>query len=162
MKIAAGMASAAALAAAAPAAAQSYGGYGYGSTPYAYGTSPYAYGYQNAYGYQTSSAAAQQCTAAVQNRLYNRTSMASILGSLIGLNTNNARVVGITSQTPTRNGMTVRGIATSGRVAYNNYGPYGVGAYGALGYNTAAAADLSFKCKVDYRGYVRSVDINRR
>jgi len=154
MKIAAGLAGAAALTTAAPTAAQNYGYYGYGSTPYTYGTSPY--------GYQTSSAAAQQCTAAVQNRLYNRTSMASILGSIIGLNTNSARVVGITSQTPTRNGMTVRGIATSGRVAYNNYGPYGVGAYGALGYNSAAAADLSFKCKVDYRGYVRSVDINRR
>jgi hypothetical protein len=153
MKIAAGIAGVAALAAAAPAGAQSYGYYG--GSPYAYGTSPYAYGYQT-------SAAAQQCTAAVQNRLYNRTSMASILGSLIGLNTNNARVVGITSQTPTRYGMTVRGIASSGRVAYNNYGPYGVGAYGALGYNYGAAADLSFRCKVDYRGYVRDVDIYRR
>jgi hypothetical protein len=38
----------------------------------------------------------------------------------------------------------VRGLASSGR-------------YG--GYNTA---DLSFKCDVDYRGYVRDLDINRR
>ena len=46
---------------------------------------------------------------------------------------------------------------------YNNsYGPYGVGAYGALGYGANAAADLSFRCGVDYRGYVRDVDINRR
>jgi hypothetical protein len=51
----------------------------------------------------------------------------------------------------------VRGIATSGRVAYNRYG---VGAYGMLGSNYAP--DLSFKCDVDYRGYVRDVDINRR
>ena len=28
----------------------------------------------------------------------------------------------------------VRGLASSGRMAYNGYGPYGVGAYGALGY----------------------------
>jgi hypothetical protein len=40
------------------------------------------------------------------------------------------------------------------------YGPYGVGAYGALGY--ASQPDLSFSCTVDYRGYVRDVDINRR
>jgi len=39
------------------------------------------------------------------------------------------------------------------------YGAYGVGAYGALGYGQP---DLSFKCDVDYRGYVRDVDINRR
>jgi len=43
-----------------------------------------------------------------------------------------------------------------------NYGPYGMGAYGALGYNSYQGADLSFKCNVDYRGYVRNVDINRR
>ena len=32
--------------------------------------------------------------------------------------------------------------------------------YGALGANYAA--DLSFSCSVDYRGFVRDVDINRR
>jgi hypothetical protein len=56
----------------------------------------------------------------------------------------------------------VRGLASSGRYAYNGYGPYGVGAYGALGYGYANAADLSFKCDVDFRGYVRDVDIYRR
>jgi hypothetical protein len=58
--------------------------------------------------------------------------------------------------------MRIRGLASSGRMAYNNYGPYGVGAYGALGYGYNNAADLSFRCDVDYRGYVRNVDINRR
>ena len=58
--------------------------------------------------------------------------------------------------------MRVRGLASSGRYAYNSYGPYGVGAYGGLGYGYANQADLSFRCDVDYRGYVRNVDINRR
>ncbi len=95
----------------------------------------------------------------------NRTiALGSILGSLVGLSTNSyGRVVSITRQYPRSNGhVRVRGVASSGRYAYNGYGPYGVGAYGALGYNYAAAADLSFKCDVDYRGYVRDVDINRR
>ena len=139
--------------AAAPAAAQYY--------PYGYsGYSGYN-GY-SAYG-ANSNVAAQQCSAAVQNRLYNRTSIGSILGSLVGLPTNvSGRVVSITSSTPTRNGMRIRGLASSGRYAYNNYGPYGAGAYGALGYGYNASADLSFRCDVDYRGYVRDVDINRR
>jgi hypothetical protein len=143
-KILAGTAGMAALGAAAPAAAQHY---------------PY-----NSYGYgMNSGVAAQQCTAAVQNRLYNRTSLGSILGSLAGVPTNPAgRVVSITSSTPTRSGMRVRGLASSGRYAYNSYGPYGYGAYGALGYRYNAAADLSWRCDVDYRGNVRNVDINRR
>jgi hypothetical protein len=58
--------------------------------------------------------------------------------------------------------MRIRGLATSGRYAYNNYGPYGYGAYGALGYGYDASADLSWRCDVDNRGYVRDVDINRR
>jgi hypothetical protein len=139
--------------AAAPAAAQYY--------PYGYsGYSGYN-GY-SAYG-ANSNVAAQQCSAAVQNRLYNRTSIGSILGSLVGLPTNvSGRIVSITSSTPTRNGMRIRGLASSGRYASNGYGPYGAGAYGALGYGYNAAADLSFRCDVDYRGYVRNVDINRR
>ena len=47
----------------------------------------------------------------------------------------------------------VRGYATSGMAYGNAYGGYG-------GYN--APADLSFKCDIDYRGYVRDIDINRR
>lgn len=153
-KILAGAAGMAAIAAAAPAGAQYYG-YGYSpysySRPYSY--SPYAYGVNPA-------AATQQCTAAVQSRLYNRASIGGILGAILGANTT-GRVVAVTSTTPTRSGMRVRGLASSGRYAYNGYGPYGVGAYGALGYGYNAA-DLSFRCDVDYRGYVRDVDINRR
>lgn len=160
-KMLAGAAGLASIAAAAPAAAQYYP-YGYNSySPYTYNSrTPYS-AYGN-YGVGAN-VAEQQCTAAVQNRLANRTSLASILGSLVGLPTNSyGRVTGITSAQPTRNGMRVRGVASSGRYAYNNYGPYGVGAYGALGYGTNAAADLSWRCDVDYRGYVRNVDINRR
>ena len=155
-KILAGAAGMAAIAAAAPASAQYYP-YGYST----YGYSPYSYGY-NAYGSVNPSVAASQCTAAVQNRLYNRTSLGEILGSLVGIPTAQGRVVAVTSTTPTRSGMRIRGLASSGRMAYNNYGPYGVGAYGALGYGYNNAADLSFRCDVDYRGYVRNVDINRR
>jgi hypothetical protein len=136
----------AALAAAAPTSAQYYG-----YSPY----NNYAYGVDTG-------VAASQCTAAVQNRLYNRTSIGGILGAFLGANTT-GRVLSVTQVTPRGNGMVrVRGLASSGRYAYNDYGPYGVGAYGALGYGYANAADLSFRCDVDYRGYVRYVDINRR
>ena len=40
--------------------------------------------------------------------------------------------------------------------------PYGYGHYGALGYNYANAADLSFRCDVDNRGRVRNIDCDRR
>ncbi len=140
----------AAIAAAAPAAAQYYPGY---SNPYAY--SQYGYGYNN------TATAQQRCTAAVQSRLYNRSSIGGILGAILGSNTT-GRVVAVTRVTPNRSGVRVRGLASSGRYAYNSYGPYGVGAYGSLGYGYNQAADLSFKCDVDYRGYVRDIDINRR
>jgi hypothetical protein len=161
-KMLAGAAGLAAFAAAAPASAQYYpygSTYGY-STPYGY--NGYGYNRYGAYGINAG-VAAQQCTAAVQNRLYNRTSLGQILGSLVGLPvTPSGRVMGITQQTRTSSGMRIRGVASSGRYAYNGYSPYGVGAYGALGYGYNQAADLSFKCDVDYSGYVRDVDIRRR
>ena len=148
-KILAGGAGLAAMAAAAPAAAQ--------YDPYA--PSQY-YGYNYGYGYGNSTAlASQRCTAAVQARLNNRNSISEIIGSVLGYNTS-GRVVSVTQVTPRNNTVRVRGLASSGRMAYNNYGPYGVGAYGALGY--AYQPDLSFSCSVDYRGYVRDVDNNRR
>jgi hypothetical protein len=154
----------AALAAAAPASGQ-YNPYSY-AQPYGY-SQPYAYGSQYGYAapaYMSTSVATQQCTAAVQSRLYNRSGISGILGAVLGVNTaSNARVVAVTQISPRSYGMVrVRGLASSGRYAYNNYSPYGMGAYGALGYNSAAQADLSFKCDVDYRGYVHHVDINRR
>jgi len=149
--ILAGGAGIAALATAVPAAAQYY--------PYQYNN--YAYG--NAYGYgygMNTQAAASQCSAAVQNRLYSQNgSVASIIGSLFGVSSGatSGRVLSITSVDPRRSTVRVRGLATSGRYAYN---PYGYGYYGALG--AGYTPDLEFRCDVDYRGYVRDVDIRRR
>lgn len=161
-KLLAGAAGMAAIAASAPAAAQYYGYPGYsGGAPYgnAYGYNGYN-GY-SAYGMNTN-VAAQQCSAAVQNRLYNRSSIGGILGAVLGVNTT-GRVVSITQVQPRNNGMVrVRGLASSGRYASNGYGPYGVGAYGALGYGYNNAADLSFRCDIAPNGAVYNVDINRR
>jgi hypothetical protein len=56
------------------------------------------------------------------------------------------RVLGISRVEPRSNGgVTVRGVASSGRYA----------AYGN------AAVDLTWKCKADYRGFVTNVDIDR-
>jgi hypothetical protein len=150
-KILAGSAGLAAIAAAAPAAAQ----YGY-AQPYGsqyanpYG-SQYGYGnqYSGQYGYgMNTQVAAQQCTAAVQSRLYTRNGLGGILGSLVGSYGSTGRVVSITQVRPSSNGIVrVRGLASSGRTAYG----YGNG-----------YPDLSFKCDVDYRGAVRNVSINRR
>jgi hypothetical protein len=152
----------AAIAVAGPASAQYYGYQGYGySQPYGYSQS---YGYAQPYGYgMNTSAAASQCTAAVQNRLYNRTSLGSILGSLVGVPQASGRVVSVTQISPRNDGlMSVRGLASSGRYANNGYGAYGVGAYGALGYGYNSAADLSFRCVVAPNGAVYNVNIRRR
>ncbi|MEO8547719.1 MAG: hypothetical protein ABI422_05060 [Sphingomicrobium sp.] len=144
-KVLAGGMGLAALATAAPSAAQ----YGYGN--------PYAYG--NQYGGMNTQVAAQRCAAAVQSRLSTRSGgISGILGALVGANTNTGRVISVTQAVPRNNYVRVRGLASSGRMA--GYGPYGAGAYGALAYSYQP--DLSFKCDVDYRGYVRNVDINRR
>ena len=151
-KILTGAASVATMAAAAPAAAQYY----------AYPTYN-QYSYAQPYSYMNTNVAASQCTAAVQSRLYNRASIGGILGVLLSANTPSGRVLSITQVSPRSNGLIrVRGLASSGRYAYNGYGPYGVGAYGALGYNYANAADLSFRCDVAPNGAVYRVNINRR
>ena len=143
-KILAGSAGFAALAIAAPAAAQYYNqGYGYG------------YGYNNG----VTEMATERCAAAVQSRLHTRVSSGGLLGAILGVNTaTSGRVLSVTQVMPRRNTVTVRGLATSGRSA--GYSPYGYGAYGAVGYGYQP--DLSFRCSVDYRGYVRDVDIFRR
>lgn len=141
MKLLIGGAGLAALATAAPSAGQYY----YQTQPYGYG---YGYGYNN-YGYRmNTNVAVQQCTSAVQSRLYSRGGVGGILGALVGSYGSAGRVLGITRVDPNRNSVRVRGLASSGRYAYG-YGGYG-------------AADLSFKCDVDYRGYIRDIDINRR
>jgi hypothetical protein len=149
-KLLIGGAGLAALATAAPSAAQYYGyqypSYGYSTRAYGYAAPTYGYT-APAYGYgyaMNTSAAASQCTAAVQNRLYTRNGLGGVLGALVGAYGTTGRVLGITRVTPNGSYTRVRGVASSGR-------------YG--GYNTA---DLSFKCDVDYRGYVRDVDIHRR
>jgi len=145
-----------ALAAAAPSTAQYY-------PPYA---GNYGAPYGNAYGHYTSDAerfAADRCAAEVQSRLSRNVGVSGILGTMFGQRTTAARVVGVTRVKSTNAQMRVTGLASSGRYAYNDdYGPYGYGAYGAVGYNTAQQADLVFKCNVDYRGRVSQVDIRRR
>ena len=134
----------AAFAAAAPASAQyAYPGYNYG------------YGYNNYYN-NASQYAANRCTAEVNARLYNRTGIGGLIGSIVGPRSS-ARVISVTQVTPRRNNVRVRGLASSGRMAYN---PYGVGYYGAVG--AGYMPDLQFSCTVDYRGRIRDVDINRR
>ena len=169
-KLMIGAAGIAAIGVAAPASAQYYPGYGqYGYAPNIIGQvlqqilNPYGqFGYSG-YGRVNPQTAVNRCTAAVQQRLaYSSRAGYSPYGySRYGYaNTaSNARILGITrvdqrSSTTLR----VRGLATSGM----NYGAYGYGAYGALGYSYAQPADLSFKCDVDYRGYIRDIDINRR
>jgi hypothetical protein len=150
-KVLAGGVAIAALASAAPAAAQYYPGYGgYG---YPYGGNVVGqvlnqvlgggYGY-NGYG-ANSQVAVNQCAGAVQQRLN---------GSYGGYGYNGygyrgGRVLGISRVEPRNNGgLTVRGVASSGR-------------YAAYGYANQGQVDLTWKCKVDYRGYVSDIDIDR-
>ena len=140
-KLLAGSAGLATLATAAPVAAQYY--------------SPYSYGYN--YGMIGTQTAVSQCTAAVQNRLYTRQGLSGIVGSLFGLSGTSGRVLSVTSVDPNRTSIRVRGTATSGRYVSN---PYGYGYYGSLA--AGYVPDLRYRCDVDYRGYVRNVDIRRR
>ena len=142
-KIIGGGAGIAALATAAPAAAQYY------AQPYGYG-----YGYNN----NMTNVAAERCSAAVQQRLSYRTGSTGILGAILGAGPSYGRVLSVTEVAPRRGTVRVTGLATSGRAYADS--PYGYGAYGATGYTYRP--DLSFKCDVDYRGYVRDVDIYRR
>lgn len=156
IKLLAGSAAIAAVAAAAPASAQYANPYAYGySNPYYQQSYQQPYGY-NQYAYGNTNAAAQRCSAAVQSRLYNRNGLAGVVASLLGANTQ-PRVVSITQVNPRRNNVRVTGLASSGRYVAS---PYGYGAYGSAGYGYQP--DISFRCTVDYNGYVRDIDINRR
>jgi hypothetical protein len=159
----AGGVAAAALMSAAPAAAQYYPGYpGYGG--YGYGN-PYGgnvigqvlgqvlgggYGGYGGYGYGANSQiAVSQCTNAVQARLGGYSGYGySPYGYGGGYNNYgyaNGRVLGVSRVEPRSNGgLTVRGVASSGR-----YAGYGAG-----------SPDLTWKCKVDYRGRVTDIDVD--
>ena len=67
-----------------------------------------------------------------------------------------ARVVAITRVEQRSNGLRVRGVIDAG----GGYGAQGYG-YGKYGYANTGQ-QLDFKCTVDYRGYVRDIDLNRR
>jgi hypothetical protein len=162
-KILAGGVVAASLLAAAPAAAQYYPGYpgsGYG---YGYGGNVVGqvinqvlgggYGY-NGYG-ANSQVAVNQCVAAVQARMKGGYGNYGGYGSYSGYSYYpyensypGGRVLGISRVEPrSGGGLTVRGVASSGR--------YGVG------YGGQPPVDLTFKCKSDYRGFITDVDIDR-
>ena len=159
-KILAGGVVAAALFSAAPAAAQyypGYPGYGYGN-PVGQVLNQVlggGYGY-NGYGSGANSQlVVSQCAAAVQQRLSGGYGNLPGYGSYSGYSYypyQNAypggRVLGISRVEPrSGGGVTVRGVATSGR-------------YGA-GYGGQQQPDLTFKCKSDYRGYIADIDIDR-
>jgi hypothetical protein len=139
-KVLAGTAiAAAALFAAAPAGAQYYPyGNGYGSGPTMGNAPGYGYGYGGYNGNQ--SPMASQCTAAVQARL--GSSYGGGYGYQ-GYGNRGGRVLGISRVEPRDGGgFTVRGVAASGAYGYGNQQP-----------------DLTFRCRVDYRGVVTDVSI---
>ena len=91
--------------------------------------------------------AAQQCSAAVEARL-----KGSDYGAVSAPGT--AGVVTVTRADPEKRFVRVRGTATSGVPAV-------VGAVGSLGAAAAPAADLTFKCRIDYRGRILELDVDR-
>ena len=183
MKILAGGVGFAALASAAPAAAKYYPGYGYPSTGgnvigqvlnQVLGGNQYGYGVN-------SQAAVQRCAAAVEQRINQRYRTAynpygggySGYGGYGGYGANayaggGGRVLGVTSvERRSNNGLRVRGVATANAYAggyspYGGYGGYGQGGYGGYGgYAPQQTAELSFKCNIDYRGYITDIDLDR-
>jgi hypothetical protein len=144
--------------------AQVIGGQGYG-----YGNSPYGYGY----GANNSQAAVSQCVGAVQQRLnggysggYNGYGYGAPYGGGYGApygsygapyggygngGYGNARVLGISRvEQRSGGGLTIRGVANSGRYAGYGYSN-----------NGQPPIDLTFKCRTDYRGFITGVEINR-
>jgi hypothetical protein len=171
--------------AAAPASAQYVPGYGYGQ--YGYPTdvigqvlqsilTPYGqFGYQRGVNPQF---AVNQCTATVQQRLYRYGTGYGGYGgygqpsggySPYGYTQpySQARILGITRvEQRSATTMRVRGVATSGMMygGYGGYpygGGYGPGGYGGYSYGQAQSPDLSFRCDVDHRGYIRNIRIDR-
>lgn len=169
-KLLAGCAAGAALFAASPAAAQypgyGYPGYGSGGVIGQVINSVIGGGY-GGYGGYNSQQAVGQCVGAVQQRLnsnygagygYNGYSPYGYNGGYGGVY-GGGRVLGISRvEQRSGGGLTVRGVANSGRTSGYAYGqaygqPYG-STYGQ------PPVDLTFKCKTDYRGFVVDVDID--
>ncbi len=149
-KVLAGGVALAAVASAAPAAAQYYPGYGYG-TPYGGNVVGQVlnqvlgggYGY-NGYG-ANSQVAVNQCASGGPGAPQRRLRRLWLQRLRIW---RNARVLGISRVEQRSNGgLTVRGVASSGR-------------YGRL-WHAQAPVDLTWKCKVDYRGFVSEIDVDR-
>jgi hypothetical protein len=159
-KFLAGGVAAAALFGAAPAAAQYYPGYG--NPGYGYGNPvgqvinqvPGA-GY-GGYGYGVNSqAVVGQCTNAVQARLnggygggyggYGSNGYASPYGYGGG-----ARVLGVSRVEPrSGGGLTVHGVASTGRYGGSNYG-----------YGGQSQVDLVWRCRTDYRGFITGISVD--
>jgi hypothetical protein len=182
-KILAGGVAMTALASAAPAAAQYYPGYG---QPNVIGqVINQVLGGGQGYGLN-SQVAVQRCAAAVEQRInyqYNRYGGQGGYGGYGGYNPgyggyaytpSTARVLAVTSvERRSDNGLRVRGVATA-RANPGGYGGYGQGGYGGYGapggyspyggynqYPPQQTGELTFKCNVDYRGYVRDIDLDR-
>ena len=155
--ILAGGVAVAALASAAPAAAQYYPTPGYGYPGNVVGNvinqvlgGGYGYNGYNGYNYgMNSQAAVDRCAAAVTQRINGQYGGYAPYGGY-GYNqpyAASARVVGITSvERRSNNKLRVRGVATSGT-------------YGGYGYN--GQPNISFKCNIDYRGYISDIDLDR-
>lgn len=91
--------------------------------------------------------AAQQCSAAVEAQLQVRD-----YGAISAPGT--ARVLTVTRADAEKRFVRVRGTATSGI-------PSTIGAIGTLGAAHSPTADLTYKCRIDYRGRVLELDIDR-
>ncbi|MEO6582555.1 MAG: hypothetical protein ABIN68_07110 [Sphingomicrobium sp.] len=176
----------AALASAAPAAAQYYPGSGYGSGNVVGQVLNQVLGgsqYGNGYGYgNNSQASVQRCAAAVTQRInrdygygaggYGAGGYGGGYGGYGGYANNgyaagNARVLGVTSiERRSNNGLRIRGVATANAYGASGYGGQYGGGYGGYGgysggYAPQQTGELSFKCNVDYRGYITDIDLNR-
>lgn len=146
-----------------------------------YGQYPYGnYGYNNRYdryghGYGLNTRAlVDRCAAAVENRLnryaarydrrydrynrrYDRYDRYNRYGNYnYGGQYGQARVAGITDIDRTRYGLSVDGVAMSGRYAtqYNRYD--------RRGYGYGQRPDIKFDCDIERNGRIRDLDIDRR
>ena len=91
--------------------------------------------------------AAQQCSAAVEAELKTRD-----YGAVSAPGT--AGVLTVTRADAEKRFVRVRGTATSGV-------PSTIGAVGTLAAASTPTADLTFKCRIDYRGRVLELDVDR-